>query len=161
MRLNPAGSSAFVLVVMGPCTRSVGITPVLIGCSAPQRVYCSLTGVLLRSAACSVSCGANCMESACGHRAWFLSNLARNFPINLSGVGISSLELQRLWAVSKSDRGELRATFGWGSQRYMPIVRAPPRPRQCCRACRASNYGVRCTRIRTRTCCRWGVTPDR
>ena len=47
-------------------------------------------------------------------RAWFTNNVARNFHVNLSNFKMWSLELQRLWAVLKTDRGELRARFGWG-----------------------------------------------
>ena len=47
-------------------------------------------------------------------RAWFPNNVARNFHVNLSNFKMWSLELQRLWAVLKTDRGELRARFGWG-----------------------------------------------
>ena len=51
------------------------------------------------------------MESACGHRAWLLPNVACNSHGNLSNIEKQSLELQRLCAVSKSDRGELHATL--------------------------------------------------
>ena len=47
-------------------------------------------------------------------RAWFPNNVARNFHVNLSNFKMWSLELQRLWVVLKTDRGELRARFGWG-----------------------------------------------
>ena len=43
---------------------------------------------------------------------WFPNNVARNFHVNLSNFKMWSLELQRLWAVLKTDRGELRARFG-------------------------------------------------
>ena len=39
-------------------------------------------------------------------------NLARNFHVNLLSFEIWSLQLQRLWRQSKTDRGKLRATFG-------------------------------------------------
>jgi len=45
-------------------------------------------------------------------RAWFPNNVARNSHVNLLNFKIWSLELQRLWAVLKTDRGELRAKFG-------------------------------------------------
>ena len=48
-------------------------------------------------------------------RAWFPNNVARNSHVNLLNFKMWSLELQRLWAVLKTDRGELRARFGWGS----------------------------------------------
>ena len=38
-----------------------------------------------------------------------LSNFARNSPVAISEFELVSLELQRFWAVSKSDRGKLRA----------------------------------------------------
>ena len=43
---------------------------------------------------------------------WFLNNVARNSLAIISNIEIESLELQRLWAMSKSDRVKLRATFG-------------------------------------------------
>ena len=43
---------------------------------------------------------------------WFPSNVARNSRACILGFEIQSLELQRLWAVSKNDRVKLRATFG-------------------------------------------------
>ena len=47
---------------------------------------------------------------------WFLNNVARNSLAIISNIEIESLELQRLWAMSKNDRVKLRATFGWGTQ---------------------------------------------
>ena len=58
---------------------------------------------------------------------WFLNNVARNSPVRISDFEIASLELQRLWAMSKNDRVKLRATFGWvspereGSRRYRRV----------------------------------------
>ena len=46
---------------------------------------------------------------------WFLNNVARNSLAIISNIEIGSLELQRLWAMSKNDRVKLRATFGWES----------------------------------------------
>ena len=43
---------------------------------------------------------------------WFLNNVARNSLAIISNIEIESLELQRLWAMSKIDRVKLRATFG-------------------------------------------------
>ena len=43
-----------------------------------------------------------------------LSNVARNSPTTASQAELPSLELQRLQAISKSDRIKLRATFGRG-----------------------------------------------
>ena len=45
---------------------------------------------------------------------WFPNNVARNSPVDCSNVEFALLELQRLWAISKSDRVKLRAKFGWG-----------------------------------------------
>ena len=42
---------------------------------------------------------------------WFLNNVARNSLAIISDFEIASLELQRLWAMSKNDRVKLRATF--------------------------------------------------
>ena len=38
-----------------------------------------------------------------------LSNFARNSPVTISVFELASLELERFWAVFKSDRGKLRA----------------------------------------------------
>ena len=43
---------------------------------------------------------------------WFPSNVARNSPATASSIESWSLELQRLWPISKNDRVKLRATFG-------------------------------------------------
>jgi len=43
---------------------------------------------------------------------WFLNNVARNSPALISDFEIASLELQRLWAMSKNDRVKLCATLG-------------------------------------------------
>ena len=48
-----------------------------------------------------------------------LSNFARNSPVTISVFELASLELQRFWAVFKSDRGKLRADL--------------VSPRLCCR----------------------------
>ena len=47
---------------------------------------------------------------------WFPNNVARNSLAIISNIEIESLELQRLWAMSKNDRVKLRATFGWVPQ---------------------------------------------
>ena len=39
------------LLLMRRCTRSVGITPLLIGCSATDRVYCDGSGAALHGRA--------------------------------------------------------------------------------------------------------------
>ena len=48
-----------------------------------------------------------------------LSNFARNSPVTISVFELASLELERFWAVFKSDRGKLRADL--------------VSPRLCCR----------------------------
>ncbi len=48
---------------------------------------------------------------------WFPSNVARNSPATASNIESWSLELQRLWPISKNDRVKLRAKFGWGLSR--------------------------------------------
>ena len=54
-----------------------------------------------------------------------LSNFARNSPADRLYIQFASLELQRLWAISKNDRVKLRATFG----RDPPTTHEPlPRP---------------------------------
>ena len=73
---------------------------------------------------------------------WFLNNVARNSLAIISNIEIESLELQRLWAMSKIDRVKLRATFGWGTQERGRIddaaghtpdfcSRGPVVPQQC------------------------------
>ena len=51
------------------------------------------------------------------HHAWFPNNVARNSLVTISDFENASLELQRLWGVSKTDRHKLRATFGGGEGR--------------------------------------------
>jgi len=53
-------------------------------------------------------------------RAWFPKNVARNSLVNISDFENVSLELQRLWGVSKTDRVKLRATFG---ERRVAVLR--------------------------------------
>ena len=54
-----------------------------------------------------------------------LSNFARNSPADRLYIQFASLELQRLWAISKNDQVKLRATFG----RDPPTTHEPlPRP---------------------------------
>ena len=66
---------------------------------------------------------------------WFPSNVARNSPATASSIESWSLELQRLWPISKNDRVKLRAKCGWGgflgdacrrrSQALRTVGRAP------------------------------------
>ena len=59
---------------------------------------------------------------------WFPSNVARNSHACILGFEIRSLELQRLWPISKNDRVKLRATFGGvvTSVTFGPLCQAPP-----------------------------------
>ena len=59
---------------------------------------------------------------------WFPSNVARNSHACILGFEIRSLELQRLWPISKNDRIKLRATFGGvvTSVTFGPLCQAPP-----------------------------------
>ena len=61
---------------------------------------------------------------------WFPSNVARNSPASISNVEFRTLELQRFRAVSKNDRGKLRATFVWGQS----VHRSAARPSGALRA---------------------------
>ena len=64
---------------------------------------------------------------------WFPSNVARNSHACILGFEIRSLELQRLWPISKNDRIKLRATFGGvvTSVTFGPLCQAPPLHRPC------------------------------
>ena len=53
---------------------------------------------------------------------WFPSNVARNSHACILGFEIRSLELQRLWPISKNDRVKLRATFA-GPRRRPRVLR--------------------------------------
>ena len=61
---------------------------------------------------------------------WFPSNVARNSPASISNIEFRTLELQRFRAVSKNDRGKLRATFVWGQL----VHRSAARPSGALRA---------------------------
>ena len=54
---------------------------------------------------------------------WFPSNVARNSPASISNIELRTLELQRFRAVSKNDRGKLRATFVWGQSVHRSAAR--------------------------------------
>ena len=72
---------------------------------------------------------------------WFLNNVARNSLAIISNIEIGSLELQRLWAMSKNDRVKLRATFGWVPQERERVQTTRPGARRG----RADNAGVHTT----------------
>ena len=57
-----------------------------------------------------------------------LSNSARNSPASASNIEFMSLELQRFWAITKSDRGKLCAKCVWGGLGV--ASRSPARPRR-------------------------------
>ena len=77
---------------------------------------------------------------------WFLNNVARNSLAIVSNIEMESLELQRLWAMSKIDRVKLRATFGWVSQERGSVRTTRPGARRG----RADNAGVHTTLPGTR-----------
>ena len=54
---------------------------------------------------------------------WFPNNVARNSLVACSNVEFASLELQRLWPISKNDRVKLRAKFVWGLSRWRVSAR--------------------------------------
>ena len=71
-----------------------------------------------------------CVGSLSG-QALPLSNSARNSPASASNIEFMSLELQRFWAISKSDRGKLCAKcvcVGWSRCRVSKPSQAPPPP---------------------------------
>ena len=68
-----------------------------------------------------------CVVSKPG-QALSLRNSARNSPASASNIEFMSLELQRFWAISKSDRGKLCAKCVWGGLGV--ASRSPARPRR-------------------------------
>ena len=63
---------------------------------------------------------------------WFPNNVARNSAPTGSNIELASLELQRLWAVSKNDRVKLRAKFVWGPLSMARVGAAGPPDRRAC-----------------------------
>ena len=63
------------------------------------------------------------------HHVWFPNNVARNSLVNISDFENASLELQRLWGVSKTDRYKLRATFGGREAISASLARDRRQPR--------------------------------
>ena len=67
------------------------------------------------------------------------SNFARNSPGTTSNRELTSLQLRRLWAVSKSDRGKLCVSFAWLAPvtarrlrgKALRALRRPPHRRRC------------------------------
>ena len=55
------------------------------------------------------------------------SNSARNSSMTHSNIEFVSLELQRFWGISKNDRNELRAKFGWRWCQRLPLRPSLPR----------------------------------
>ena len=79
------------------------------------------------------------------HHVWFPNNVARNSLVTISDFENASLELQRLWGVSKTDRYKLCATFfGEGEGEGKGSDQCEPRPRQ------ASARDRRCARPQKR-----------
>ena len=70
---------------------------------------------------------------------WFPNNVARNSLVACSNVEFASLELQRLWPISKNDRVKLRAKFVWGLSRWRVSAPQPGSPDR--RALRAPRRG--------------------
>ena len=79
---------------------------------------------------------------------WFLNNVARNSLAIISNIEMESLELQRLWAMSKNDRVKLRATFGWGTQERGAYRRRG-------RACDTAGHAMRPRRAHARFLQSW------
>ena len=67
------------------------------------------------------------------------SNFARNSPGTTSNRELTSLQLRRLWAVSKSDRGKLCVSFAW----LAPVTARRPRGKAL-RALRRPSHRRRC-----------------
>ena len=98
---------------------------------------------------------------------WFPSNVACNSPASISNIEFRTLELQRFRAVSKNDRGKLRATFVWGQSVHRSAARPsgalhagaawccalPVAPLVFCLACGAAGVpgvgGLFCVRYRS------------
>ena len=85
----------------------VPFMPVLPGVSV--CLWCLLSGVLPCLWCCW--CSGRRRPLLCEVPEWFPSNVARNSPASISNIEFRTLELQRFRAVSKNDRGKLRATF--------------------------------------------------
>ena len=58
--------------------------------------------------------------------AWFPTNIACDFQINLANAEVGSLESQRLWRLMKTGRGKLRATFLGECRMCRPILSLVP-----------------------------------
>ena len=54
--------------------------------------------------------------------AWFPTNIACDFQINLANAEVGSLESQRLWRLMKTGQGKLRATFLGECRMCRPIL---------------------------------------
>ena len=80
-----------------------------------------------------------------------LSNFARNSPVTISVFELASLELERFWAVFKSDRGKLRADLVLPRLCHRPRVPQPglrilrPPPHRRC--------GLFCCVLHRLACC--------
>ena len=98
--------------------------------SSGRAAWCARlldVSVAVLQACCCFACGGLlvssvvplCTDQSCPP----VTNVARNSPPHISDFEIRPLELQRLWAISKNDRVELRAKLIWRSPRFPP--RAP------------------------------------
>ena len=97
----------------------VPFMPVLPGVSV--CLWCLLSGVLPCLWCCW--CSGRRRPLLCEVPEWFPSNVARNSPASISNIEFRMLELQRFRAVSKNDRGKLRATFVWGHSVHRSAAR--------------------------------------
>ena len=72
------------------------------------------------------------------------SNSARNSSTTDSNIEFASLELQRVWGISKNDRDKLRAKCGWRWCRRCPWVSqsGPAAPSGCHRGLVCLVFGV-------------------
>ena len=101
--------------VLGRCTRSVGNAPLLIGCSAPDRVHGHVTGAappcfwqLWRLPGTWVPSAGGSLRP----RVVVLRNVACNSRVNISNIEIVSLKLQCFEVLQKVRAPELHATDG-------------------------------------------------
>ena len=100
--------------------------------SSGRAAWCARlldVSVAVLQACCCFACGGLlvssvvplCTDQSCPP----VTNVARNSPPHISDFEIRPLELQRLWAISKNDRVELRAKLIWRSPRFPPRVAWP------------------------------------
>ena len=117
------GVSPFIEVLPGLPVPFAPVLPGVLLC-----LWCLLSGV--RLCLWCRWCSGRRWPLLCEITEWFPSNVARNSPASISNVEFRTLELQRFRAVSKNDRGKLRATFVWGQS----VHRSAARPSGALRA---------------------------